>query len=106
MGGVETAEDALQFLLLGASTVQVCTGAMLQGYEMIEGLCAGLERFMEERGIARVADLVGKSLPYFSTHAGLVERQLEAKREKAGQSGRDEMWKGDIAKETDSLVTD
>jgi dihydropyrimidine dehydrogenase (NADP+) len=53
-----------------------------------------------------VSEIVGKSLPYFSTHADLVERQLAAKREKAGQAHRDDMWKGDIAKETDSLVTD
>ncbi len=32
--------------------------------------------------------------------------QLQAKREKAGETQRDDMWRGDIAKETDSLVTD
>jgi len=106
MGGVETAEDAAQFLLLGASTVQVCTGAMLKGYEMISELCEGLAAFLDSHELASVSEAVGKSLPYFSTHADLVERQLQAKREKAGQAGRDEMWKGDIAKETDSLVTD
>ena len=31
MGGVETAEDAAEFILLGSSTVQVCTGAMPGG---------------------------------------------------------------------------
>ena len=106
MGGVESAEDAIQFLLVGASTVQVCTGAMLHGYEMIKGLCQGLSDFMDQREIASVSELVGQSLPYFTTHADLVERQLEAKREKAGQAGRDNMWQGDIAKETESLVTD
>jgi dihydroorotate dehydrogenase len=35
MGGIESGFDAAQFLLLGASTVQVCTGAMLRGYEII-----------------------------------------------------------------------
>ncbi|MAB81021.1 MAG: NAD-dependent dihydropyrimidine dehydrogenase subunit PreA [Planctomycetes bacterium] len=106
MGGVETAEDAIQFMLVGAQTVQVCTGAMLQGYEMITDLCDGLSTFMNERNIARVDDFVGKALPYFTTHAGLVLRQQKAKREKAGQSNRDTMWGGDIAKETDTLVTD
>lgn len=106
MGGVETAEDAAQFILLGANTVQVCTGAMLQGYEMISDLCAGLEAILDEHEFASVADAVGQSLPYFSTHADLVERQRQAKREKAGEAQRDDMWKGDIASETDSLVTD
>jgi dihydroorotate dehydrogenase subfamily 1 len=104
MGGVETAEDAAQFLLVGASTVQVCTGAMLQGYEMIEGLCTGLTAFLDEHGFESPADAVGKSLPFFTTHAELNRLQREAKREKAGQTGRDAMWQGDIAKEADSLV--
>ncbi|MCZ6597989.1 MAG: NAD-dependent dihydropyrimidine dehydrogenase subunit PreA [Planctomycetota bacterium] len=104
MGGIESAEDAVQFLLVGASTTQICTGAMLQGYEMIAGLCEGLEAFMKRHGFERVSDMVGKSLPYFTTHADLVARQLEAKREKAGQANRDEMWQGDIARETDSLA--
>src|SRR5882672_1378994 len=34
IGGIETGYDAAQFFLLGASTVQVCTGAMLRGYEI------------------------------------------------------------------------
>ena len=106
MGGVETAEDAIQFLLLGSHTVQVCTGAMLQGYEMIHDLCDGLAAYMEKQGVSKVEELVGLSLPYFTTHADLVLRQQEAKREKAGQSNRDSMWQGDISKETDTLVTD
>lgn len=106
MGGVESAADAVQFMLLGANTVQVCTGAMLQGYEMISRLCEGLESFMDKHGFTSVSEIVGKSLPYFTTHADLVERQLQAKRDKAGQAQRDDMWKGDIASETDSLVTD
>lgn len=104
MGGVETGDDAVQFLLLGATTVQVCTGAMLHGYEIIEKLCDGLAAFMEKHDFQTVSEFVGKSLPYFSTHAGLVERQKEAKRERAGEANRDNMWKGDIAKEASSLT--
>lgn len=106
MGGIETAEDAIQFHLVGAHTVQVCTGAMLHGYGMISDLTDGLSRFLDEREMDSLSDLVGLSLPYFTTHADLVARQREAKREKAGTSNRDGMWQGDITKETDSLVTD
>ena len=106
MGGIESAEDAIQFMLVGAETVQICTGAMLQGYGMIDHLLAGLAAFMEQHGFTSVTDFIGKSLPYFTTHADLVERQKRAKRHAAGTSGRDAMWKGDIAGETDSLVTD
>jgi dihydroorotate dehydrogenase subfamily 1 len=106
MGGIETGADAIQFMLLGAHTTQICTGAMLQGYEMIERLCRDLEAFMQRRGFESVRAMVGKSLPYFDTHAGLVERQRQAKRDHAERTNRDaQTWKGDIARETDSLVT-
>ena len=38
MGGVETAKDAAEFILMGSHTVQVCTGAMLQGSEFVAHL--------------------------------------------------------------------
>ena len=106
MGGVESAEDALQFLLVGAHTVQVCTGAMLQGYEMIDGLCAGLAAFMERKGFGSVREIVGASLSYFTTHTDLVARQKAARVEKAGTSNRDAMWQGDIAREAETLVNE
>ncbi|MFT4540619.1 MAG: dihydroorotate dehydrogenase subfamily 1 [Planctomycetota bacterium] len=106
MGGVVTAEDAVQFMLLGASTVQVCTAAMLHGYGIIAELCDGLGAFLEKHEMGSAGELVGRSLGYFTTHADLVARQLEAKRERAGQANRDEMWGGDIAGDTEQLVTD
>src|SRR5205814_6303360 len=35
IGGIETAHDEIEFMLLGSSTVQICTGAMLKGVKMI-----------------------------------------------------------------------
>ena len=106
MGGIETGEDAAQFFLLGAHTVQVCTGAMLRGYEIIAELKASLEKFLADQKFANIAEAVGRSLPYFTTHADLVARQKAAKADRAVASNRDaETWKGAIAKETDSLTS-
>jgi dihydroorotate dehydrogenase subfamily 1 len=106
MGGIETGADAVQFFLLGSHTVQVCTGAMLRGYEIIDELKADLAKFMVDHRFETLRDFVGKSLPYFTTHADLVARQKAAKAERAGSTNRDaETWKGAIAKETDSLTT-
>lgn len=105
MGGIYTGYDAAQFMLLGSSTVQVCTGAMLQGYGCIAKLKEELIEFMEEKGFNSISEFVGHSLSYFSTHANLVERQQAAKDKRAGRAGLDaETWKGDIAKETDDLT--
>lgn len=105
MGGIETGTDAAQFLLLGAHTVQVCTGAMLRGYEIISELTQSLGEFMAKHGFTSLTDFIGKSLPYFSTHADLVERQRAAKIERAGRRNRDSEWKGEIAQETEKLTT-
>lgn len=104
IGGIETGSDAAQFLLVGAKTVQICTGAMLRGYEIIEELKEELQEFMQDNAFARVTDFVGKSLPFFTTHRDLVERQLAAKA-RVG-SGRDsETWTGKIEKDTEALTT-
>jgi dihydroorotate dehydrogenase subfamily 1 len=106
MGGIETGADAAQFFLLGARTVQICTGAMLRGYEIIDELKSDLAKFMADHRFERLDEVVGKSLPYFSTHADLVARQKAAKAERAHGPNRDaETWKGAIATETDSLTT-
>ncbi|BDG02476.1 NAD-dependent dihydropyrimidine dehydrogenase subunit PreA [Anaeromyxobacter oryzae] len=105
MGGVETGLNAVEFMLLGSSTVQVCTGAMLRGYELIDELRADLEKFMVDHRFATVREFVGKSLPYLSTHHDLVARQRAAKVARAAQTNLDgKQWQGNIAKETDALV--
>src|SRR5499427_848815 len=100
IGGIETGTDAAQFFLLGASTVQVCTGAMLRGYEIISELKDELSRFMVDHKFTNIREFVGKSLPFFTTHHDLVDRQKVARDAKeAKRSNRDaETWKGDISK--------
>lgn len=62
MGGIETWIDALEYLLLGASTVQVTTGIIHYGYRIIEDLIEGLSDYLVQAGINRAQDLVGRSL--------------------------------------------
>src|SRR4051794_22941657 len=79
IGGVETGNDAAEFILLGADTVQVCTGVMKFGYGHIKPLCEQLLAFMEKHKFETLSDFKGKSLDYFTTHADLVRRQAERK---------------------------
>ena len=62
MGGIGTWQDAAEFLLLGASSLQVCTAVMHYGYRIIEDLCDGLSNWMDAKGFATIADVSGKSL--------------------------------------------
>jgi len=101
MGGVETGEDAAQFILLGSDTVQVCTGVMKFGYGMVKPMCEQLLGFMEKHNFESVADFKGLSLPYFTTHAELVRMQKERKAadkaaaEASSMIKADDEWSGD-----------
>ena len=76
IGGIETWIDALEYMLLGASTIQVTTGIMHYGYRIVEDMMEGLSDFMAERGINRISDLVGIALPNLhETDAFDLERQ-------------------------------
>jgi dihydroorotate dehydrogenase subfamily 1 len=79
LGGIESGEDAAQFILLGADTVQVCTGVMKSGYECVKPMQEQLLAFMAKHKFETLDDFKGKSLPYFTTHADLVKRQGERK---------------------------
>ena len=65
IGGIETWRDALEFIQLGCSNLQVCTSVMQYGYRVIDDLMLGLQHYMASRGIDKVADLVGEQLPNF-----------------------------------------
>lgn len=105
IGGIETAEDAIQFIAMGSSTVQICTGAMLRGFEIITELNAGLLAYLTEMKFNSITDFRGKALEYFTTHADLVERQRVAKRDRAGQRSRDDEWSGEKIKEQTAALT-
>jgi dihydropyrimidine dehydrogenase (NAD+) subunit PreA len=63
IGGVETWRDAVEYLLLGASNVQVCTAVMHYGFGIIRELLPGLEQYMRDKGFEQLDDLIGKALP-------------------------------------------
>ncbi len=62
-GGVSKWHDALEYLALGASAVQICTAVMLDGYQIINRLTRGLDSYLQKHGISSIPNLIGKSLP-------------------------------------------
>lgn len=63
IGGVSTWQDAVEFMLLGSTSVQVCTAAMKYGFRIIEDLNEGLNNWMDEKGFEKITDFIGKSVP-------------------------------------------
>ena len=94
IGGIETWRDALEFIQLGCSNVQVCTAVMQFGYRIIDDLVLGLQRYMAKHGIRQLSDLVGSELSSFTSPSDLDRTTIvypKIDRERCVGCGRCEM---------------
>jgi len=62
IGGIGNWQDAAEFLLLGCTSVQVCTAVMHYGYRIVQEMIDGLSNWMDTNGFATLVDFRGKSL--------------------------------------------
>ncbi len=60
-GGIASANDALEFIMAGASAVQVGTANFTNPCTPLD-IIDGIERFMEKEGIRRITELIGAAL--------------------------------------------
>ena len=74
MGGVETWQDALEFLLLGAGSIQATTAVMQYGYRIIDDLKAGLNLYLAEKGLDNVEATRGLAVDSVSETTDVLER--------------------------------
>ena len=74
MGGIETWADALEFILLGAGSIQVTTAVMQYGYRIIDDLITGLSLYLSEKGFRNISDAVGLGLGSVSETTDVLER--------------------------------
>ena len=58
MGGIMNAEDALEFIMAGATAVAVGCANFINPYATQE-IVAGIEKFMEKEGVSDIAELIG-----------------------------------------------
>lgn len=65
IGGIETWRDALEYLQLGCTNVQVCTAVMQYGFRIIDDLIEGMQTYLAQRGLDRLDTVIGEELPNF-----------------------------------------
>jgi dihydropyrimidine dehydrogenase (NAD+) subunit PreA len=63
IGGISNWQDAAEYMLLGSSSVQVCTAVMHYGFRIVEEMADGLSRWMQKQGFKRLEDFIGRSAP-------------------------------------------
>ncbi len=62
IGGIQAWPDAVEHMLLGATSVQVCTAVMHYGFRIVDGFIAGMTQWMRDKGFASCKDFVGASV--------------------------------------------
>lgn len=65
MGGIETWRDAMEFIQLGCSNIQITTAVMQYGYRIIYDLLDGTKQFMSDHNIHSINELVGSQISNF-----------------------------------------
>ena len=67
VGGVSSWRDVVEYIMLGATTVQLATSVMWKGWGIVQEILDGLAAYMDEKGYKSIEDFRGKALPYITT---------------------------------------
>lgn len=62
IGGISDYKGALEYIMLGASAIQVGTAVMINGYSKITEIVNDLEKWAEEKGVKDIKPVKGKAL--------------------------------------------
>jgi len=63
IGGIGNWRDAAEFIALGAGSVQVCTAAMIYGFNIVTEMKEGLSNWMDSKGYESIEDFKGLAVP-------------------------------------------
>lgn len=78
VGGIMDWEVAVQRLMVGATTVQLCSTVYLNGLKAVTECVAGMDHFLDEYAYHSPTDIVGLGLPYIVDREKLVLHPLKA----------------------------
>ena len=59
VGGIENTNDLVEYVMAGASAVQIGTALYTQGKDIFSRIEANLEKFMEAEGFNRISEMIG-----------------------------------------------
>jgi dihydropyrimidine dehydrogenase (NAD+) subunit PreA len=71
IGGIETWYNAVEYLMVGATTLQICTAVMWYGFRIIRKLTKNLTEFMNRKGYAKLENVIGNALPKITSWEAL-----------------------------------
>jgi dihydroorotate dehydrogenase (NAD+) catalytic subunit len=63
-GGIFSWEDAVEFMLAGASAIQLGSVIGYEGFGAFQRICVGLKRYLDRKGMKNLTELVGLAHKY------------------------------------------
>ncbi len=73
IGGIENWSSAIEYLMVGARTLQICTAVMWHGFSIIKDMTSGLTEFMERKDYESLDSMIGKALPKITSWTALTK---------------------------------
>lgn len=73
IGGIEDWRNAIEYLMVGARTLQLCTAVMWYGFSIIQTLSRDVLNFIEHRNYDSIEDIIGTALPKLTTWTALTK---------------------------------
>lgn len=67
IGGIINAHDVIEYIMMGAKTVQMCTGLMWHGFGLIEQIINDLRQWLTARNYHNLSEIQGLSLKYLKS---------------------------------------
>ena len=67
IGGVENYRHAIEYIMLGASAVQVGTAVMVNGFSKVTEIVRDLDQWSAEKGVANVSGIRGRALEHMKS---------------------------------------
>ncbi|MBW1667566.1 MAG: 4Fe-4S binding protein [Deltaproteobacteria bacterium] len=75
-GGIWTAGDAIQYILLGCPTVQMVSSVYFKGPKLFTDMLDGLKRFMDNKGYNSIDEFKGKVLSQIKTYKDIPHEKV------------------------------
>lgn len=79
VGGIETWENIIEFFLLGASTVQVCSKVMTSGFNIVLNFKDGIAAYLQEKGFTNIQNITGLALKSLISSTEITNCTIKSK---------------------------
>lgn len=74
VGGINSWQDVVEYIMLGASCVQVVSAVMWQGYEVLDQWNQKIGEFMDAKGYKTLESMRGLALPFIGDYDSVLQQ--------------------------------